>query len=287
MLSGRLAMPRDVMEDPMENQNSGCGSLSVGYSAVENGMRCSCESFGTAWITKWCTLCCVCVVLRVGISLAGHICAVANISPGWKTMRNGTETQDAILVQECLSGSEKAWNEFYCRFLGLVKSIVKRQHSISFQDIDDVIQSVFTALIKGLKDYDRGFPLARFVCLVTERVCIQDYRRVIAAKRDGETQPIDHHDSGKENVIILTSQAVSQEKQLEQNQLLDMLKRSMRRLGSACRELLRLRYFEELPYKEITKILGVAENTLTVRTKRCLDDLVGQYDELVRRGSKK
>lgn len=230
---------------------------------------------------------CTSLVFSVGVDIVEFVYAHTHSAAGWTIMGNNTQDLETLLVKECLAGSEQAWNEFYFRYVGLVKSVVRRQPAVRFQDVDDVTQSIFTALIRGLKDYDKGFPLPRFVCIVAERVCIQEYRRTTAAKRDGQTDPVDHHDTGRQDEKILHSHNVSQEEQLEQNQLLEVMRRSLRRLGSGCRELLRLRYFEELPYKEIARLLGATENTLTVQARRCLDELGANYHELVRRGVRK
>lgn len=200
---------------------------------------------------------------------------------------NTTEDRDRLLVSECLSGSERAWNQFYCRYIGLVRSIIRRHSTISPQDIEDVIQIVFTSLIRSLKDYDRAFPLPKFIFLVAERVCIQEFRRTAAAKRKGETDPVDHHDSGKENARILHSELLSQEQLLARGELLELMRHAMRSLGFNCRELLRLRYLEELPYKEIVEILGASENTLNVQTRRCLDQLGINYRALIRNGPRR
>jgi len=128
--------------------------------------------------------------------------------------------------------------------------------------------------------------LPRFISMVTERVCIQDYRRTTAVKRDAQTDPVNHHDSSDETCLTLKSPEYSQEKMLVKEEIVKILRVAVRSLGHECRELLKLRYFEELPYKEITKILGSSENTLTVKTRRCLEELRGNYHQLERKGVK-
>jgi RNA polymerase sigma factor (sigma-70 family) len=59
----------------------------------------------------------------------------------------------------------------------------------------------------------------------------------------------------------------------------------LRALGAACRELLKLRYFDELSYREISQQLGASDNTLAVRSKRCLAELSAGYGEQVEKGS--
>jgi len=199
-------------------------------------------------------------------------------------MATGKEDQDILLVKECAAGSEDAWNSFYCRFIGLVRSIIRRQRGISSYEMEDIAQNVFLALVPALKKYDSTYSLPRFVSIVAERVCIQEYRRVTAAKREASTDPVDHMDGSEEGARTLPSELQSQEEKLAEHQLVDILKIALRQLGSRCRELLRLRYYEEIPYKEITRILGATENTLTVQARRCLAELTAHYQELLRKG---
>jgi RNA polymerase sigma-70 factor, ECF subfamily len=202
-----------------------------------------------------------------------------------RPVMGNTKTHEEIaLVRQCLSGSEEAWNEFYNRYVGLVRSIVRRQRVAAGWDDEDTVQNVFTSLIPALKNYDPVYSLPRFVCIVAERTCIQEYRLFRAAKRDAETLPVDHHDSGEEGARILRSAGPSPEDHLIESDLRDRLRVALRALGTACRELLKLRYFEQLSYKEIAHRLGASENTLAVRAKRCLAELSGWYGELGRTG---
>jgi RNA polymerase sigma factor (sigma-70 family) len=200
------------------------------------------------------------------------------------TVASQTQNRDLLLVRECLSGSEQAWTDFYCRYQILVRNVVKRQKGIASWDMEDITQNVFVSLMSALKTYDPTFSLPNFICMVAERVCIDEYRRWTAGKRDGHTDPIDHHDSGQNGTRVVASNVDDQEDQLVQAELVSLLRHAFRGLAARCRELLRLRYYEELAYKEIAEILDGNENTLMVQARRCVDDLRAHCDELQRKG---
>jgi RNA polymerase sigma-70 factor (ECF subfamily) len=195
--------------------------------------------------------------------------------------------QDSFLVHACLSGSEQAWNEFYRRFIGLVKHEVQRRLGAYSHDAEDITQEVFVAVISSLRRYDAAYPLPKFVAMVAARTCIEEYRERTAAKRHGATEPIDPHDSGEEGMRTLKSNWSSQEEQLSENQLVDLIRRGLRNLGSKCRELLNLRYYEERPYKEIASIFRSTEAAVAVGAKRCLDELKAHYQRLTLKGLRK
>jgi len=188
-------------------------------------------------------------------------------------MENSTRDPDRQLVDDCLSGSESAWTEFHSRFIGLIRNVVRRQSRLSASDIDDVTQSAFLSLTTALAGYDERRSLASFVCLVAERVLIDEFRRIKAAKRDAELQAVDHHDSSKNGSIMIESKTESPETQVQKYELTVILSRALESLDTACKELLKLRFYKELSFAEIGKLLGVAENTLMVRTRRCLERL--------------
>jgi len=187
-------------------------------------------------------------------------------------MPNHKASRDSSLIGECVAGSESAWTEFYHRYIGLVRNVVKRKGVWNPPDVDDMCQTVFAELIPALKNYDSAYSLARFVSTIAERACIQEYRRSVTAKRYHERDPADENETGL-NASISSSGIHSPEDQLARTELLEGLRRGLRGLDSPCRQLLTMRFFEDLSYKEIAGILGATENTLSVRLKRCLQAL--------------
>lgn len=199
-------------------------------------------------------------------------------------MRSRNREQDIRLVRECLAGSEEAWVEFHCRFEPLVRSIIRKQSWLPRHDIEDVTQTVFVSVMSALTKYDPAYSLSGFLEMITDRVCIDEYRSHKAVKRDASTNPIDHHDGGTEGYESLPSNRDHQEDEFVKAQEKELLRYALQALGERCQELVNLRIFEEMPYKEITEILGASENTLTVQLRRCLDELKANFDELMRKG---
>lgn len=189
----------------------------------------------------------------------------------------GRENRDRALVQECLAGSRQAWDEFYRRFVTLVAKAVRTKTRCRESDVQDLVQNVFLALYTSLKSYEHQYPLSRFVWMVSERVCIDEFRRGTAAKREGASVPVNHHDGDCEETVMIRSDAASQDQQLADAQINRLLMSAFKRLGEKCRELLRLRYLQELSFKEIAGLLGAKEKSLAVQAGRCLQDLKEQY----------
>ncbi|MEW6530687.1 MAG: sigma-70 family RNA polymerase sigma factor [Thermodesulfobacteriota bacterium] len=193
-------------------------------------------------------------------------------------MQPNERLRERLLVEECIAGSRAAWDEFYGRYLLLVRKVIYTHMRCGESDMQDMVQNVFLALLTSLPSYDHQYSLSKFVWVVGERVCIDEYRKSIASKRDGETVPVNHHDHGDEGATMVPSTFEPQEDRMAAAEMVELLRLAFKRLGHKCRELLKLRYLQELPFKEIVLLLGGKEKSLAVQAGRCLDELKAHYD---------
>ena len=187
------------------------------------------------------------------------------------------ENQDRVLVEQCLAGSRQAWNEFYNRYCMLAAKAVRTKTRCGESDVQDLVQSIFLALYTSLQAYDFHYPLSRFVWIVSERVCIDEFRKSTAAKRDKATVPLNHHDGEDDSGLMIPSNLDNQEQQLSDAEGKHMLTAAFKQLGDKCRQIIRLRYLQELSFKEIASLLGSKEKSLAVQAGRCLRDLKDLY----------
>lgn len=188
-------------------------------------------------------------------------------------MKEERQRQDRLVVRECLLGSEQAWREFYNRFVGLVRSIVQREGGFSGQDAEDMIQSAFVELASALVTYDFDQSLPRFVGVITQRVVVDEHRRMNAAKRYSPTPPVPYEDQFGQEQANPDSQWLSQHERMERAELVSQVTAALQELEPRCRQLLELRYFNDYSFSEIAGIVGDRENTLRSRTRRCLEKL--------------
>lgn len=198
-------------------------------------------------------------------------------------MGNRSPDKDIQLVRACVAGDQQAWTEFYKQYVCLIRSVVRRKLTTNPADVEDVAQEVFSDLVPALKRYDGTVSLTRYVVMISERVCSNEYRKTKAVKRDAETEPLDHHDRGDEGVRQVESSLSDPEETLEQEQLKGIVRDALQELNEECFRLLSLREFKGLSYKEISEILGQKVNTLTVKAGRCLEDLKAICHRLIRR----
>jgi RNA polymerase sigma-70 factor, ECF subfamily len=202
-------------------------------------------------------------------------------------MEKCSRSQDEALVRSCLNGSEAAWQEFYSRFIGLMRSVVKKRYILCKEDVEDVTQSAFVSLATALKNFDYEQSLPRFVCVVTERVAIDQYRKRRAARRNSEDETTHGTEGGRDVALQIESGFDLPDEQMERAEMASRLGAALKELDTSCRELLTLRYLNDLSYKEISEMVGASENTLTVQTRRCLEKLRTKFREAERKGSRR
>jgi RNA polymerase sigma factor (sigma-70 family) len=198
-------------------------------------------------------------------------------------MEKFSRSQDEALVRACLAGSEVAWREFYSRFIGLMRTVIKKRLIVSKEDVEDITQSAFVSLATALNNFDYEQSLPRFVCVITERVAIDEYRKWKAVRRNAESQ------TGQPEFDSAVSPGTNSDidppdRKMERAERASCLGAAMKELDPPCRELLTLRYLKDLSYKEIAERFGVSENTLTVQARRCLEKLRIKYRDAERRG---
>ncbi len=186
--------------------------------------------------------------------------------------RNRNDEQDHSLVRQCLEGSEDAWKEFYSRFVGLIRSVISKRSWFLAEDVEDLTQTTFLNLTTALGNYDFQQSLARYICVIAERVAIDHYRKTIAAKREAETETTEVLEH-MADMGMVGGNPNPHDHQLETAQLVQQLREALAGLDPKCRQIIELRYLQELSFAEIGEKTQTTENTATVQTRRCLDKL--------------
>lgn len=165
----------------------------------------------------------------------------------------------AVWIRKCRLGDDRAWNSLVAEFQRLVYSIPKRS-GLSDTDADDVFQATFLALYRNLDRIDDAQTLPRWLATTASR---ETYR---LARKNKTT--------GAENLddVIAAEDATAEAMALESVEA-EGLHRALEKLGGKCEQLLRLLYFFEAPYQEISERLRIAVGAIGPTRARCLDKL--------------
>ncbi len=173
---------------------------------------------------------------------------------------------DARLVERCLAGDARAWDALVRRHERLVYAI-GRSYRLTDEDMGDVFQEVFAALVRSLGRLRDARTLVRWLSVTSERIARATAlrRRREDALSDGDPAGLDAlSDSGPEVGV-----------ELEQLEAQAMVRLALGALSERCRKLLEALYFEDPTpaYNELSQRLGVPIGSLGPTRARCMDKL--------------
>jgi len=191
---------------------------------------------------------------------------------------------DRILLNRCLTGDPEAWEEFCQCYYSTIASIASwRRWRFESQDLEDVTQDILTELIRSLKTFEFKSDFRTFVYKIAVRTCIARLRKKTTLKRSCHsiTVPVDSIESGTEAAWghICIEIAKNQEELLLEKETIHRVKKALLHLEEYCKDLIKQRYFAEIPFHEIARKTGVKTNTLVIQLKRCLIRLLGILNE--------
>ena len=168
---------------------------------------------------------------------------------------------DRNLLERCLQGKPRAWEDFVDRFLGLVIHVVNhtaqaRSIRLSPEDRDDLCAEVFLAVIRRdfvlLRNFRAQSSLATYLTVVARRIVVKQLITQKSAARlgDGQGQLANHtvpdpHPGAE--------QRLSDREEVER--LLDGLSESEA-------QVVRMYHLEGKSYQQISSVLGISENSI-------------------------
>lgn len=180
---------------------------------------------------------------------------------------------DARLVLRCAAGDARAWDALVRRHERLVYAI-GRSYRLSDEDLGDVFQDVFAALLKGMPRLRDGRALVRWLASTTERIARTTAlrRRREAAREHREPDTIDRlEDHGG---------AVGSE--LERAEREHEVRLALGAVSERCKRLLEALYYEDPTpsYGELSQRFGVPVGSLGPTRARCIERLRDHFEIL-------
>jgi RNA polymerase sigma-70 factor, ECF subfamily len=188
-------------------------------------------------------------------------------------MKDLVDPEEPAMIARCLQGDHDAWVRFFEKHRYLIRSVIRRDKwGFARHEHEDLYQEVSAEIVKSLKNFEPRGSLRSWVFTIAARGCIARLKARIKA-------PIDHSDSldcvadvqGQTGVHVLPSNGQTPEEIASRNQGMRLLQAAIASLDESCKQLIRYRFFEDMPFRELSEMMDVKENTLTVQLRRCLD----------------
>jgi RNA polymerase sigma-70 factor, ECF subfamily len=166
---------------------------------------------------------------------------------------------DRQLIDRCLRKEPGAWNDFVDRYMGLIYHVIHhvshaRSIVLSPADIEDIAAEVFLGIVDEdygvLRHFKGASSLPTYLTVVARRICVKE---VIKRHREAELGHTKAHravindDGSGEAEAIATAEEVE---------------RMLENLPEREAEVVRLYHLQYLNYRQISKQLGIPENSV-------------------------
>ena len=144
-------------------------------------------------------------------------------------------------------------------------------------DAEDITIEAFAKAFDKIQQFDPKYNFSSWVITISKNIQIDQYRKkrnsIVAGPLD------DQQDQGNE----VADDSPTKEDALIREQNLLQLQALMKLLKPIYREVLQLRYFQELPYRDMAEQLGEPLTNIKVRllrAKKLMAELIEQHRDL-------
>jgi RNA polymerase sigma-70 factor, ECF subfamily len=172
---------------------------------------------------------------------------------------------DAELVEGALDGSEQAFRELVRRYERLVFGIIVRLVRNPSR-AEELSQDAFVKAFRALHTYDRGRKFSAWLLRIAHNVAIDELRRYAP-----EITELD---------AAIPDESQPPQRLVEQRELADALRTAMGRLRPEYRELVALKYEQDMEYEEIVDITGLPLGTVKSSLHRARRELAEHLEGL-------
>ena len=180
-------------------------------------------------------------------------------SPG-KLAADGRE--DPLLAERFAQGDRAAFAEIVAAYQGRVGRLVQRLLGWQ-EDADDVVQEVFLRAWKSARRFRGESSLATWLTRIAVNACRKDRRRRLgrlrlfgAAAARASSSPLQRPERGDLDPDTF-----------------ERVRRAVRKLPARYREIVVLRYLEEMPAEKVAQVLGVSRGAVDTRLHRAREKL--------------
>ena len=177
------------------------------------------------------------------------------------------QTSDALLVKNYIAGDESALSILINRHQSKIYGFIYSK--LSDRDIaDDIFQDTFIKVIKTLKSnsYNEEGKFLPWVMRISHNLIIDHYRKNKKMPMFRETEDFSIFSIMSDNVPNIESQLISSQVESDLRKLIEELPEDQK-------EVLVMRMYQDLSFKEISELTGVSINTALGRMRYAIMNL--------------
>jgi len=184
---------------------------------------------------------------------------------------------DSDLVAAVRRGDDRAFEELYSRYQRRISAYVfgmVKDHGRA----EDITQEVFISALRRMRETDRAIAFKPWIYEIAKNACIDQFRR---SRRAEEVSMDAGEGLGQADHGRLAAAEPTPDDAVDAKQQLDHLCGAFGGLSDSHHEILVLREFEGLSYREIGDRMGLSRPGVESTLFRARKRLTEEYDELV------
>ncbi|HUD47387.1 MAG TPA: sigma-70 family RNA polymerase sigma factor [Candidatus Baltobacteraceae bacterium] len=183
---------------------------------------------------------------------------------------------EAQLIARCRRGDAQAWDALFdLHYAAAARFVFQLSPSFSVEDVEEVCQEAFLAVIKNIDSFSGGSRLQTWIFRIAANKARDYWQRNQAAKRGGGQNLVSLQTENTEDgqPLQVSSPLPTPDAILLRAERAAQLGVALDQLDGPCREVIDLRYFADLSYEEIAAELKLNPKTVSSRLSKCLDRL--------------
>src|SRR3954452_2638630 len=191
--------------------------------------------------------------------------------------RAATLQSDNELVAAVRRGDDRAFEELYGRYSRRISSYIfgmVKDHARA----EDLTQDVFVSALRRMRDTDRPIAFKPWIYEIAKNACIDQFRR---SRRAEEVSYDAEEGLGAADYGRLVNGDPTPDIALDHKQQLDHLRGALGGLSESHHQILVMREFEGLSYREIGEKMGMSRPSVESTLFRARKRLTEEYEELV------
>ncbi len=188
------------------------------------------------------------------------------------------QSESTKLMTEVKGGNEAAFDTLVSMMRNQAFHVARSLVG-SREDALDLAQETFLKIFRARETYRDGEPFLPWFHRILRNTCFSFLRRERRVSKTSLSAKAEENDGDWE---IVDERVPSPSDRLERSEQSDVFRAAFERLGARDREIIALRHFEELSYREIAETLDIPQGTVMSRlfhARRKLRDIIGDQLE--------
>ena len=184
-------------------------------------------------------------------------------------LKQNNKERDSLLVQKAIVGDQKAYSELMSLYWNTIEKILSLKLA-SREDVEDLAIATFSKAFDKLESYNDSFAFSTWIQTIANNTLIDFFR-----KKEQKTVSIDQEKEDEESKgIDLVDSSLDPEGNLIQKQKNKHIAGMVQSLKPHYRDLIIMRYLDEMSYVEISKKLNMPLGSVKAKLFRARDLLM-------------